>query len=476
MHNDEQSLIDALLDTTGVVGLRVAADGVILDIYNEPQLREWLPASQSAPGLGHVLDAVLEPMFSSNDLSRIRQAIEALRTQADAPPELLYELISPTRRRGAPPRSFDLWLRALPGDTSGAWLLSITETTARRTLMLALEQARDAHGLALTVLSAEPGALRTLLRRATTDIASFRARLRQPARSESALREKISRLLALTDSLRQAAEALPMPALTTPLSHLGSQLTKLHEAESLSGDDLLPLAMTLDNAATVVTTALTLDEQRHAALAGTSARAFAQPAPWYEICEQHCADLVRRTAKRRDVLATLRIRGIALVPESCHRLVEMTLPSLLHNAVHHGIEAPSARIVAGKPATGKISVTFIDHGAQGIEMRVHDDGRGFDLERIRTAAERSGLGTCDELTAMDPQRLVSQVFRRRFSTQGLNERPDEQQSVAQLRQLLLRHGGTIVVSTKPSRYTMFSVRLPAIAATGNTGESHVLSA
>jgi signal transduction histidine kinase len=362
------------------------------------------------------------------------------------------------------PRSFDLGVLPQGGANSGEWLLTISETTDVRALSQALEQSRSAHDVALTVLGTEPGALRTFLQRTANDVATFRALLRQPARSQPALHEKLDRLLAIVEPLHQAAEALPMHAVSVPLQRLGTQLEQLRACESPSGDDLLPLALPLDAVSTVAAAALSLDEQRRPAQVSTPQRRYQrQVLPWHEVCEQNCAELVRRAAKRHGVLAGLRMRGIALVPESSHRIVELALRPLLRNAVRHGIEAPTVRIAAGKPAAGKITVSFNDRGAEGIEITVHDDGRGFDLERIRLAAERCGLGSQEELAVIEPHRLVSFVFRRRFSTTGLDEEPAEDEGVAALRQQLLRQGGTVSVATKPQRYTMFTVRLPAVA-------------
>jgi signal transduction histidine kinase len=463
MHSQDPQLIEALLGTAGVAGLRVAADGTLLSIGNEMQLRDWLPPEKPMPRTGETADVVLRLLFDDSDLERTLQSLAARCAVPGASAESLAGISSRARQRGLPPRSFDLGFLPLPGQRE--WLLTISESSALRSLSQALEQARSAHDLALTVLLSEPVALRGFLQRAANDVASFRALLRQPARSQAALQEKLDRLLSIVEPLRQAADALPMHGAALPLGELGAQIARLREHESPSGDDLLPLALPLDAVSTIVAAALSLDERRRAVQAASPQRASQRQAlPWHEVCEQNCAELVRRSAKRHGVLATLRMRGIALVPESCHRIIELALRPMLRNAVRHGIETPPDRIAVGKPAAGKITVSFTDQGAEGIEMTVHDDGRGFDLDRIRNAAERSGLGSREELASIEPHRLVSFVFRRRFSTAGLDEEPAEDEGVAQLRQLLLRQGGTVSVATKPQRYTMFAVKLPARGA------------
>ena len=93
------------------------------------------------------------------------------------------------------------------------------------------------------------------------------------------------------------------------------------------------------------------------------------------------------------VLARLKMTGAELVPARHQRHVDAILHPLLDNALQHGIEDLERRLKAGKPAAGQITVTFRDMGAEGIEMTVHDDGAGFDVDRIGRAAVSSGLLT-----------------------------------------------------------------------------------
>ena len=75
--------------------------------------------------------------------------------------------------------------------------------------------------------------------------------------------------------------------------------------------------------------------------------------------------------------------------EVLNRLAEPLL-HLLRNAVDHGLETPDERVALGKPAEGRISLTFSRHGQQ-IVMGCEDDGRGLDLPAIRQRAIERGL-------------------------------------------------------------------------------------
>ena len=92
---------------------------------------------------------------------------------------------------------------------------------------------------------------------------------------------------------------------------------------------------------------------------------------------------------------------------------------LLDNALQHGIEDLERRLKADKPAAGQITVTFRDIGAEGIEMTVHDDGAGIDVDRIGRAAVASGLLTEATLGKRDEAKLMGMIFRPNFTTEGL---------------------------------------------------------
>jgi len=83
---------------------------------------------------------------------------------------------------------------------------------------------------------------------------------------------------------------------------------------------------------------------------------------------------------------------------------------LVRNAMDHGIESPSERAAAGKPACGLITVSAALKGAQ-VEIAIADDGRGLDRERIREEARARGLAETTE-----DRDLLPLVFHPGFST------------------------------------------------------------
>jgi chemosensory pili system protein ChpA (sensor histidine kinase/response regulator) len=58
------------------------------------------------------------------------------------------------------------------------------------------------------------------------------------------------------------------------------------------------------------------------------------------------------------------------------------LEHMLRNALAHGLEMPAARVAAGKPETGKISITLRQE-ANEIALVLSDDGAGLDLDKLK---------------------------------------------------------------------------------------------
>ncbi len=89
------------------------------------------------------------------------------------------------------------------------------------------------------------------------------------------------------------------------------------------------------------------------------------------------------------------------------------LRHLVRNAIDHGTEPPEARLKAGKPAEGQLTVTAVFRGAQ-VEVSVADDGRGIDLEALRQQLQRKGLPE-----PADERELARSIFLPGLSTSRL---------------------------------------------------------
>lgn len=102
----------------------------------------------------------------------------------------------------------------------------------------------------------------------------------------------------------------------------------------------------------------------------------------------------------------LEVSGGALrVPVQIHRALTAALPHLVRNAVVHGIESPGERRDRGKALAGQIELSA--KVADGVfSIHVRDDGRGVDVERLRSEAVASGEPDAVRLAAIELLRAL----------------------------------------------------------------------
>jgi chemosensory pili system protein ChpA (sensor histidine kinase/response regulator) len=124
--------------------------------------------------------------------------------------------------------------------------------------------------------------------------------------------------------------------------------------------------------------------------------------------------LVRQTAKEVGKQVNLEIHGGDV--ELDRSVLDRMLPPLEHmlrNAITHGLETPAQRRHRGKPELGEITVTVTQLGNE-IQITVHDDGEGLNLEKIWARAQFMGRLTPGARPA--DSELIDLIFEPGFST------------------------------------------------------------
>lgn len=94
--------------------------------------------------------------------------------------------------------------------------------------------------------------------------------------------------------------------------------------------------------------------------------------------------------------------------------LEAPLTHLLRNAVDHGIEPAQQRLLAGKPAEGRI-VLRASHQAGLLVLDLSDDGAGVDLAALRRSIAQRGLSAADTIEQLSEEELLSFLFLPGFS-------------------------------------------------------------
>jgi chemosensory pili system protein ChpA (sensor histidine kinase/response regulator) len=135
---------------------------------------------------------------------------------------------------------------------------------------------------------------------------------------------------------------------------------------------------------------------------------------------------------------------------------------LLRNAVGHGIEATEARVAAGKPPGGTISIT-LEQQSNDVAVSFHDDGAGLDLAGIRAKALAQHLIAADEV--LTDAQVANLIFASGLSTDAeVSELSGRGIGMDVVRNEVNALGGRIELSSQSGHGTQFKLVLPLTTA------------
>lgn len=145
-------------------------------------------------------------------------------------------------------------------------------------------------------------------------------------------------------------------------------------------------------------------------------------------------------------------------------LIEKIIDPLTHlvrNSADHGIETPAVRIAAGKPATGRITLSAAHQGGS-ILIEVRDDGAGLKRDRILAKARERGIAVRDDMT---DQEVWALIWAPGFSTADqVSDVSGRGVGMDVVRKNIASLGGTVELDSAEGYGTRVAVRLPLTLA------------
>ena len=379
-------------------------------------------------------------------------------------------------------------------------LVTVTDVTKRVMLAKELQESQEKSqaqlDLLLRILHVDPVSLTNFLSDADTSLRMINTILREPAREEADFRIKISSMYRQIHAVKGEASALGLKTVDQRAHAFEDSLADIKDREALSGNDFLPLVVKLDdlfNHMNQVREMLSRLTDLHLAITGRNTTADSGNTQVQADQEQldelqsssqsddrsegpaalealmsgtglkHTLEsLAQKVADNCIKQVELECNGLESVPEVYRRTVKDIAIQLVRNAVAHGIETPVDRLSASKPETGQLSIEFVDHGDQGVELVVQDDGCGLQLDRIKQAAIEHGLVTRAQAALMDARQTMSLIFRPGFSTSDtVTSDAGRGAGMDLVRSLVAEHNGRVGMSTARGRFTRFKIWLPA---------------
>lgn len=175
----------------------------------------------------------------------------------------------------------------------------------------------------------------------------------------------------------------------------------------------------------------------------------------------HLGRVVRAASRDEDRAVELEMAGGATeIDRAILDGLRDPLVHLVRNAVAHGIESRDEREAIGKPPAGRVVVEAAAVGAW-VEIVVRDDGRGIDVERVRTIAIERGLvepGAAGQLSRQDALDLV---FLPGLSTRSaISELAGRGIGMDVVRSNLEALGGSVALRSEPGLGTEARLRAP----------------
>jgi len=171
--------------------------------------------------------------------------------------------------------------------------------------------------------------------------------------------------------------------------------------------------------------------------------------------------LVREIARDLGKKARFEVRGEATgVDRDILEKLEAPLNHLIRNALDHGIEAPEARLAAGKDEAGTIRLEA-RHSAGTLQITLGDDGRGVDAERLREKVVDRGLATAEMSRRMSEAELLEFLFLPGFSTkEAVTEISGRGVGLDVVQDMVKSVGGTVRIGSRPGKGARFTLQLP----------------
>lgn len=171
--------------------------------------------------------------------------------------------------------------------------------------------------------------------------------------------------------------------------------------------------------------------------------------------------MTRDVARALDKKVTLELRGQhTLVDREVLKQLETPIQQMLRNAIDHGLENPEERRALGKNEVGRITIEARGTNKTLI-LKIYDDGRGVDLEGIKSKILARNLSTEELVSKMTDAELYEFMFLPGFSIRDTaSEFSGRGVGLDIVHSKIRSLNGNIKVSSKVGEGAMFELHLP----------------
>lgn len=369
-------------------------------------------------------------------------------------------------------------------------LVGVSDITKQTELENRLEFERSQNeqqmDMLTSILHSDIGMLDSFIRHANGCNVKINDILKRPEQSQASLKSKANAIFVEVHGLKGEASALKLDGFVSVTETFEEKLQHLKKQAKITGEDFLPLAVSLDELISVtnrmegiierlgsfakqhsldaITTSGVDNERKdHVATNKTTGEHEQQDAKLTEQALTHYySNFAQEIAERNGKEVSLAMRGLdKLVKNDSERvdvLKEVTV-QMLRNAVVHGIETPEIRQANGKTTVGKLQIGYIEN-ASLAELSIMDDGQGINYGKLRQKAVEMGLVSADKSQALQPKQLAAVMFSSGISTaEESNQDAGRGVGLDVIKERVKSLNGKISVHSAPGKGTKFIIKI-----------------
>ncbi|MFH0703339.1 MAG: chemotaxis protein CheA [bacterium] len=140
------------------------------------------------------------------------------------------------------------------------------------------------------------------------------------------------------------------------------------------------------------------------------------------------------------------------------------LVHLIRNSLDHGLESTEERILAGKPAKGTLELLAFNEG-DSILIKVCDDGKGIDPQKIKASAIKKGVITPDIAQALSDKEALDLIFAPGLSTvEVATDISGRGVGMDVVKSKVASLGGNVMIASEIGKGTSITINLPSTMA------------